>query len=143
MRAAAEAYHDAPVAERHLLAALDLAPQNMAVHIGLYRFYFYKNRLTDALACAVRCLSDTAARIGLPADWTQVRPAHGAFDSWNAEPRFYLFTLKAYAYIRMRLGDLEEGRRAVAKVRELDPHDRLGASVLEGVLNRVGEDDDE
>lgn len=73
-----------------------------------------------------------------------MRPADAAFDSYDAMPRYYLFTLKAYAYIQMRLGRLAEGREAVAKVLELDPGDKLGASVLQGVLDRLeAEDGDE
>jgi hypothetical protein len=57
-------------------------------------------------------------------------------------PRFYLFTLKGYAYLQMRLGDLDEGRAAVAKLLELDPSDKIGARVLFEVLERVGLDDE-
>ena len=57
-------------------------------------------------------------------------------------PRFYLFTLKGYAYLQMRLGNLEEGRAAVMKLLELDPSDKVGARVLLDVLERVGLDDD-
>ena len=57
-------------------------------------------------------------------------------------PRFYLFTLKGYAYLQMRLGDLDEGRAAVIKLLELDPSDKIGARVLLGVLDRMGQDDD-
>ena len=38
----------------------------------------------------------------------------------------------------MRLGDLEEGRAAIAKLLELDPGDKVGARVLLGVLERRG-----
>lgn len=140
---AAARYHDEPEAERLLQQALALAPAHTAVHIALYRFYFYKNRLGKALACAVRCLDQTAETCGIPRDWRRVRSQDAAFDSYDAMPRFYLFTLKAYAYIQMRLGCLEEGREAVAKVLELDPGDKLGASVLQGVLDRVGLEDDD
>jgi hypothetical protein len=42
----------------------------------------------------------------------------------------------------MRLGDLDEGRAAVAKLLELDPSDKIGARVLFEVLERVGLDDE-
>ena len=56
-------------------------------------------------------------------------------------PRFYLFTLKGYAYLQMRLGELEESRDAVMKLLELDPSDKIGAKVLLGVLERIGKDE--
>ena len=57
-------------------------------------------------------------------------------------PRFYLFTLKGYAYLQMRLGNLDEGRAAVMKLLELDPSDKVGARVLLEVLDRMGRSDD-
>ncbi len=42
----------------------------------------------------------------------------------------------------MRLGRLEEGRQAAAKLLELDPSDKIGAKVLLDVLARMGQDDE-
>jgi hypothetical protein len=42
----------------------------------------------------------------------------------------------------MRLGNLGEGRAAVLKLLELDPSDKVGATVLLEVLNRMGLDED-
>ena len=142
LRLAGMAYHQDGVAEVHLRKAIDLAPWHVAVHIGLYRFYFYKDRLQEALQVALRCLEDAAARIGLHSDWRRVRAHDAAFDSYDAVmPRFYLFTLKACGYLQMRLGDLEAGRAVTVKLLELDPRDKLGGRVLLNVLDRVGEDE--
>ncbi len=56
--------------------------------------------------------------------------------------RFYLFTLKAYAYLQMRLGCLDEGRAAVTKLLELDPSDKIGARVLLDVLEAAANADE-
>lgn len=131
------------VAEQHLQQAQALAPDHAAVLIGLYRFYFYKGRLADALAVARLCLEKAAQENHLAADWQQVSPGDAEFGRYEAMlPRFYLFTLKGYAYLQMRLGHLEEGRSAVDKLLELDPGDKIGARVLLDVLQRVGRDDD-
>jgi tetratricopeptide (TPR) repeat protein len=136
-------YHLDDVAERHLREALALAPGHAAVLIGLYRFYFYKGRLAEALTVAKLCLEKAARENSLAADWQQVAPGDAAFGHYeSALPRFYLFTLKGYAYLQLRLGHLEEGRVAVAKLLELDPSDKIGARVLLGVLEQAGQDDD-
>jgi tetratricopeptide (TPR) repeat protein len=156
-------YHLDDVAEHHLREAQALAPGHAAVLIGLYRFYFYKGRLADALTVAKLCLEKAARENRLAADWRNVAAGDAAFGHYenmlapdwqnvaagdaafghyeNMLPRFYLFTLKGYAYLQMRLGNLEEGRAAVAKLLELDPSDKVGARVLLGVLERVGQDD--
>lgn len=137
-------YHVDEIAEEHLRQAEALAPGHAAVLIGLYRFYFYKGRLAQALAVARRCLAKAAQENSLPADWAEVAPADAEFGRYDdILPRFFLFSLKGYAYLQMRLGAMEEGRRAVLKLLELDPTDKIGAVVLLNVLDRVGQDDDE
>ncbi|MGA7809159.1 hypothetical protein [Bradyrhizobium sp.] len=136
-------YHLDAVAEKHLRDAEALAPGHAAVLIGLYRFYFYKGRLVEALEIAKRCLTKAAEENNLAADWRKVTAGDAAFGLYeNILPRFYLFTLKGYAYLQMRLGHIEEGRLAVLKLLELDPTDKIGAKVLLGVLERIGQDDD-
>lgn len=136
-------YHLDEIAEGHLRQAEALAPGHAAVLIGLYRFYFYKGRLTEALAVARRCLAKAAQDSNLPADWSEVTPTDAEFGRYDdILPRFFLFSLKGYAYLQMRLGAAEEGRRAVLKLLELDPSDKIGATVLLNVLDRAGQDDD-
>lgn len=136
------AYSCDAVAERHLGQALALAPEHLAVHVGLYRYLFYKGRLQESLGQLGVCFGKLAQQSGLPADWHTVQPQDAEFGSWDALwPRFYLFALKAHAYLSLRLGHLEEGREAVLKALELDPTDKVGAKVLLEVLNRIGQDD--
>ena len=143
LRLAAQSYRNSEIAEAHLWSAHAAAPSNPAVLIGLYRFYFHKNRLTEALEVAHVCLKKAAHYNALPSDWRDVQSADAAFsDFWAFLPRFYLFTLKAYAHIHMRLGNLAEGRAIVTKLLDLDPADKIGAKVLQGILDRTGRDDD-
>jgi tetratricopeptide (TPR) repeat protein len=136
-------YHADEVAERHLRQAEALAPGHVAVLIGLYRFYFYKGRLADALGVAERCLSLVTDAIGARPDWRAVGAQDADFRSFEAaSPRFFLFALKGYAYLQMRLGRGELGREAVLKLLELDPSDKVGARVLLEVLERAGGDDE-
>lgn len=136
-------YHLDDIAEDHLRQAEALAPGHAAVLIGLYRFYFYKGRLAEALEVAERCLLKAAAENDLPGDWRMVVATDAEFGRYESVlPRFFLFSLKGYAYLQMRLGRLEEGRLAVMKLLELDPSDKIGAKGLLGVLDRWGQDDD-
>jgi tetratricopeptide (TPR) repeat protein len=137
-------YQQDAVAEGHLRYAQAVAPDHPAVHIGLYRYYFYKGRLREALQVAQACLAKSARDIGLAADWRAVKPDDAVFGSYEAVlPRFYLFTLKACSYLHMRLGEMDEGSDTLAKLQELDPGDKLGGSVLRRVLERMGLDDDD
>jgi tetratricopeptide (TPR) repeat protein len=138
------AYQDDQVAEAHLRAAQEAAPEHVAVEIGWYRFLFYKGRLHEALEVAERCLSWAARELGLAREWRQVQIGDASFGDMEAVlPRFYLFTLKGYAYLLMRVGELERGRVAIQKLLELDPDDKFGGNVLLKVLERGGRDDDD
>jgi tetratricopeptide (TPR) repeat protein len=136
------AYQSDAIAERHLRRARALAPDHAAVLIGLYRFYFYKNRLEDALTIARLCLAKAARDNGFDPTWRRVEAEDADFGSYDAIlPRFYLFTLKAYAYLQLRLGHIEEGRDAAMKTVSLDPTDKVGARVLLDVLGRAAMDE--
>jgi hypothetical protein len=135
-------YADDDVAEAHLRRAEALAPGHLAVGIGFYRFYFYKGRLGEALVVAERCLTLAARALGRE-DWRAVAPGDAAFGAFDAVlARFFLFTLKGYAYLQMRLGRAAAGGEAVAHLLALDPTDKVGAKVLRDVAEREGIDDD-
>lgn len=142
LHAAAFSYDQDEVAHKYLMEARALAPTHPATLIGLYRFYFYKGRLKECLGVAESCLTRAAIDNSLPLDWRQVTPQDAAFGDFDAiAPRFFMFSLKGYAYLSMRLGDFEESAAAIEKLLELDPADKIGAKVLLGVLERRGLED--
>lgn len=144
LKMAAQSYADPEQAEIFLHRALTQAPQHPAVYIAMYRFHFYGGRIREALPYASLCLTLAARELGLASDWREVTAADAGFgEAGTFAPRFFLFSLKAYGYLQMRLGNLDEGRRAIGKVLQLDPGDRVGASVLQGVLDRLGQPEDD
>ena len=141
---AAERYAMTDVAETHLFQAEAIAPDHAAVLIALYRFYFYKGRLAEAFDVARACVEKAMRLNVLGDDWRRVAPEDAAFGEWEALlPRFFLFSLKGFAYLSMRLGKLDQGREAAEKLLELDPRDRIGAQVLIDVLDRTEEEADD
>jgi hypothetical protein len=135
---------DPPAAMAALMRAQALAPEHPAVLIALYRHHFYGHRLAPARDVARRALVIAARALDLPPVWRMAprRPLPEA--KTDARTRFYLFLLKGYAYLSLRLGDDVEARDALALLAELDPDDCVGGSVLEAVRVRalVGADDD-
>lgn len=144
LESAALLYEDGARALEELRAAEALAPQHPAVLIGLYRFYFYKGRLAECLEIAHVCLAEAARLNNLEDDWRAVQSGDAEFGSYEAMiPRFFLFVLKGYAYLQMRLGNLDEGLEATMKLLELDPSDKIGATVLLEVHQRLEQGDEE
>lgn len=130
LRAAADVYADTSAAETILQHALSLDPQCLASYFSLYKFYFYKHRLHDAECIALLGL-ETAARQGkFPADWQRLDARSSTWSRVDGPQHFYLFTLKALAFIRLRLNRAEAAHELLAKLAELDPRDSVGAGVI-------------
>ena len=127
--------------EAAVLAALALAPDDLAVRTAAYKFYFYNSRLAEALPHAAWTVAHAARALGLPEDWRRVEPGSAAFDRLEPGPRLFLQALVAWGYCRARLGDLADGIEALTRVAALDRHDRFGAARLAEVVRRQGRDD--
>lgn len=126
-------------AESHLLRAYFLAPKNLTVLVALYRFFYYQHRLEEALIVAARALEASGERLSLPEDWRRLDELGIGFAATRSMGllRFYLLALKGAGYLNLRTGDIETGRRMLAKVLEVDPKDQLGAGALLGVIEEM------
>jgi tetratricopeptide (TPR) repeat protein len=135
LREAIAALHDAPRAERLLRRAQAQDPDCLYLYYALYKFYFSRRRLADAEHCACQAL-ETAARLGgFPAGWAGLTAQCADWSQAGSSAYFYLFSLKALAFIRLRMGKTVESQRLLDKLRELDPRDRVGASVIRDLVS--------
>lgn len=134
------------VAEPLLRQARALAPAHPATLIALYRFHFYGHRLREAREIAREALGIARGALvpGHPdpvaADLPPITDEQARFDP---AVRFYLFTLKGFAYLNLRLGDIEVGRAALTELQRLDPQDRVGGALLAVVLARAEAQEEE
>jgi iron-sulfur cluster assembly accessory protein len=124
-----------------LMRAQQLAPEHPAVLIAFYRHHFYGHRLRLARDVARRVLAVGAQALGLPTAWREVPRQALPGARHEARTRFYLFGLKGYAYLSLRLDDPVEARDALALLRALDPDDCVGGALLEAVRQRAGRDE--
>lgn len=133
---AASQHYGLGQAEGFLLEAYAIAPQNLSVLVGLYRFYYYQHRYADALRIADLAMNVVAPQIEFPEHWSELNMNSlglGVLHSM-ALVRFYLLALKGAGYLNLRIGQFETGLRMLQKVRSLDEADRLGTKVLLDVL---------
>ncbi|MFA6902519.1 MAG: hypothetical protein WC236_05500 [Gallionellaceae bacterium] len=132
---AASVYQQTSRAEAILWSAQAIDPACLPVYFALYKFYFYKFRLVDAERVALMGLKTAAHQGGFSAEWKHLSPPSANWNSKKGVQHFYLFTLKALAFIRLRLGKREESLSLLDKLSELDPKDSVGSSVIRELIN--------
>ena len=131
------AWRDVPAATVLLAQALAIAPDCLPLHYARYKFHSSHGQYALAEAAARAALAEAARQAGLPPDWRAL--AHGvdpAIDWADVQgaAHFYLFTLKALAYLRLRRGDLAEAGAVLDTLARLDPDDGVGAAVTRSLL---------
>jgi hypothetical protein len=137
LREAGAAHGDPVQVAAALMRAHALAPEHPAVLIAFYRHHFYGHRLRLARDVARRALTVGARALALPEVWRTVPPRALPGARHDLRTRFYLFVLKGYAYVSLRLNDPVEARDALALLRALDPEDCVGGALLEAVRQRA------
>jgi hypothetical protein len=118
-------------AETLFLQAQALDSHCLQTYFALYKFYFFQKRLIDAERIVLAGLEESARQGGFPNDYQQLA---GNLQQWNLYTNecslFYLYTLKALAFIRLRLGLTLEAQLILSTLQQLDPKDLSGASVI-------------
>lgn len=103
----------------------------LQVYYTLYKFYFNHKRLSDAERATCLALDAAARQAGIEADWRLQKKDSCDWSVVSSPQHFYLFSMKALAFIRLRQLRDADAALILAKLREIDPHDSVGASVIE------------
>ncbi len=129
----------APPEQREALlwTAAACAPECLAIYYLMYKFYASRRDFAAAQAAAQRGLARAAEQAGLAGDWRSVQPGDADFSKPGAA-RFWLFTLKAMAFIGLRAGHAGESREILLRLRALDPADSVGSGVIETLIRSTG-----
>jgi hypothetical protein len=122
---------DQSKAEILFLQAQTLDSHCLQTYFALYKFYFFQKRLVDAERIVLAGLEEAAKQGGFPNDYRQLV---GNQKKWNLYANdstlFYLYTLKALAFIKLRLGFTLDAQLVLSHLQQLDPEDLSGASVI-------------
>jgi hypothetical protein len=132
LQAAVAASHADPLrAENLFVQAQALDSQCLQSYFALYKFYFYQKRLVDAERVVIAGLEESARQGGFPCDYRHLSQNLSQWDLYaNETTLFYLYTLKALAFIKLRQGFGVDAKLVLAHLKELDPKDLSGASVI-------------
>lgn len=116
-----------------LWAAQGHSPECLPLYYLLYKAHASRGELTQAEVAARAGLDAASRQTGLPSCAALLTnphtlPSDRDFSSPNAE-RFWLFTLKALAFVRIRQGGLDDARILLETVARLDPSHTVGSDV--------------
>jgi hypothetical protein len=117
-----------------LWSAQALAPTCLATYYVLYKHHAGRREFELAERAASRGLQEAAVQAGLNKDWRAV-PAPLPAALCQTEPgRFWLFTLKALAFINLRGGRPEVARELLAHLEACAPDAHIGGDVTAALL---------
>ncbi len=119
------------LAEKLFLQAQALDSQCLQAYFALYKFYFFQKRLLDAERIVIAGLEESARQGGFSSDYCLLVQN---LKQWHLSDHdstlFYCYTLKALAFIRLRLGLTTDAQLVLSHLQQLDPEDLSGASVI-------------
>lgn len=142
--AVAARHRDFSEAENLLWEARAEDPTCLPVYFALYKFYANSKKLDRAERAARLALAESARQAGMPSDWEKLSREPGRYNIYGREAGlFYLFSLKALAFIKLRRQNMEEAGQILSHLSVLDPEDRSGGSVVRGLAESVGIEIDE
>lgn len=138
--AVAASQSDPQRAENLFNEAISKDGRYLQTYFALYKFYFYQKRLQEAERVALAGLAEASRQGGFPNDYQRLVKEMPRWDLYASEVTlFYLYTLKALAFIRLRQGLDEDAQNILAHLRELDSKDLSGASVIMDLAAGVAE----
>ena len=135
--AVAARHRDNSEAENVLWEARAEDPTCLPVYFALYKFYANNKKLDRAERAARLALAEASRQAGTSSDWERLDPAKDRLYASEAG-LFYLFSLKALGFIKLRRQHFTEAGEILGHLARLDPEDRCGGSVVRGLAESVG-----
>jgi hypothetical protein len=138
--AVALSHTNKPEAEKLFQQAKHLDVSCLQTYFALYKFYFYQGLLHEAEVEVLAALQEAAKQGNFTHDYQRLAMQPGV-DMYASEVTlFYLYSLKALAFIKLRLEQENEATDILFLMQKLDPEDRVGASVIQSLADALIEE---
>ncbi len=137
LREPLDVYADWKRTEQLLLDAKAMLPGKLEVSMALYKMYAYSNQFEKAIATINEVLAEAAAQGGFPDNWRTLNTDSANWDNASGVIRAYLYTLKASGFVCLRQGNIALAIEVLEKLRELDPLDQVGGSMIYEIAERL------
>jgi hypothetical protein len=138
--AVALSHSNKPEAEKLFQQAKQLDESCLQTYFALYKFYFYQGRLHEAEREVLASLQEAAKQGDFLCDYHRLALQPDVDMYANETALFYLYSLKALAFIKLRQEQETEARAILSLMQKLDPEDRVGASVIQSLADALIEE---
>jgi hypothetical protein len=128
-------------AEDLLCTAQQQLPEQLSLSEALYKLYAYSNQFEKSLIYIHWVMAQSSRDCQLPGDPLLARDEHIQRQPLSRAARYYLYALKAYAFVALRQGLLTQAQQLVAQLTRLDPLDQVGGSVVAQLATRLKDED--
>ena len=126
--------------EELLLAAKKVLPEQLEISMALYKMYAYSNRFDESLVMIDQVLQQAASGAGFEPDWHQLTPTDVETSPPDRLTRYYLYSMKAWGFVNLRMGNIDEAIAVLEKLLQLDPGDEVGGSVVYSIAEGLIEE---
>ncbi len=138
--AVALSHTNKPEAEKLFQQAKHLDASCLQTYFALYKFYFYQGLLREAESEVLAALQEAARQGNFLSDYQRL-VLQSDVDMYASDVTlFYLYSLKALAFIKLRQEKEAEARVVLSIIQTLDPEDRVGASVIQSLADAIAEE---
>ncbi|MEJ2621655.1 MAG: hypothetical protein P8163_15760 [Candidatus Thiodiazotropha sp.] len=120
-----------------LMQAEQIAPEQIEVLIARYKFHFYQGETDVAEDLVMKVLRLAAEQGKFNRDWCQLNENSADWQDPRGVGRFFLYSLKALAFIRLRQGKPNEAESILLALSTIDPDDQVGANVIRDLFDAV------
>lgn len=124
-----------------LNVARKAAPDQLEVLLALYKFHFYQGDIEKARDYVYQGLIKASRQGGFSYDWESLTPESANWQAPRGPARFFLYSLKALAFIRLRENAPSEAQEILDTLARLDPEDQVGAGVIRDLASGMSDDD--
>ncbi|MDD2865619.1 MAG: hypothetical protein PHC99_12975 [Methylococcales bacterium] len=138
--AVALSHTNKPEAEKLFQQAKRLDASCLQTYFALYKFYFYQGLLREAECEVLAALQEAAKQGGFLCDYHRLALQPDIDMYANETALFYLYSLKALAFIKLRQEQESDARAILLLMQKLDPEDRVGASVIQSLADALIEE---
>ncbi|WP_013323698.1 hypothetical protein [Gloeothece verrucosa] len=141
LQLASQNWENTVLSEQYINEALALAPNNLDVLIGAYRFFFYKGKTDIALGISEKVLEIVQQRKNLPQAWEQLQSIL-LTQKDDSLIRLYLNAYAAKGFLLAKIGRIEEAKMITTRVKAIDENRESCASTVFDVLTHSPDEDD-